>query len=42
MSSENRSHFSASALVRKLDEISRYYAFLLAKTADTKGWAKDE
>ncbi|WP_261330820.1 hypothetical protein [Rhizobium leguminosarum] len=31
-----------SELVRKLDEISRYYAFLPAKTADTNGWAKDE
>nr|WP_313904284.1 hypothetical protein [Rhizobium leguminosarum] len=33
---------SDGELVRKLDEISRCYAFLLAKTADSKGWAKDE
>ncbi|WP_246706463.1 hypothetical protein [Rhizobium laguerreae] len=32
-----------SELVKKLDEISRYYAFFLAKRADTNGWAaKDE
>ncbi|WP_260686798.1 hypothetical protein [Rhizobium leguminosarum] len=31
-----------SELLRTLDEISRYYAFLLAKTVDTNGWAKDE
>lgn len=33
---------SDGELVRKLDEISSCYAFLLAKTADSKGWARDE
>nr|WP_246638655.1 hypothetical protein [Rhizobium binae] len=31
-----------SEKARKLDEISSCYAFLLAKTADSKGWARDE